>query len=39
MGGGGDEKGLRDVVVDGLYNLMKRNLYDVIEVVERGFED
>ncbi|KAK4668446.1 uncharacterized protein QC764_707380 [Podospora pseudoanserina] len=38
-GGGGDEKGLRDVAVDGLHNLMKRNPYDVIEAAERGFED
>lgn len=30
---------LRDVAVDGLYNLMKRNAYDVIEAAEEGFED
>jgi hypothetical protein len=30
---------LRDVAVDGLYNLMKRNSYDVIEAAEKGFED
>ncbi|KAJ9165516.1 ARM repeat-containing protein [Coniochaeta hoffmannii] len=30
---------LRDVAVDGLYNLMKRNPYDVIEAAEEGFED
>ncbi|KAI0166577.1 armadillo-type protein [Xylariaceae sp. FL1272] len=30
---------LRDAAVDGLYNLMKRNSYDVIEAAEPGFED
>ncbi|KAH8894902.1 ARM repeat-containing protein [Thozetella sp. PMI_491] len=30
---------LRDSAVDGLYNLMKRNPYDVIEAAEKGFED
>jgi hypothetical protein len=30
---------LRDVAVDGLYNLMKRNSYDVIDAAENGFED
>ncbi|KAK0623080.1 armadillo-type protein [Immersiella caudata] len=30
---------LRDVAVDGLYNLMKRNPYDVINAAEKGFED
>ncbi|CAJ2506869.1 Uu.00g080550.m01.CDS01 [Anthostomella pinea] len=30
---------LRDVAVDGLYNLMKRNSYDVIEAADPGFED
>lgn len=30
---------LRDVAVDGLYNLMKRNSDDVIEAAETGFED
>ncbi|KAK3302270.1 armadillo-type protein [Chaetomium strumarium] len=30
---------LRDVAVDGLHNLMKRNPYDVIEAAEKGFED
>ncbi|KAK0732813.1 armadillo-type protein [Apiosordaria backusii] len=33
------EAGLRDVAVDGLHNLMKRNPYDVIEAAEKGFED
>ncbi|KAI1344285.1 armadillo-type protein [Xylariaceae sp. FL0016] len=31
--------GLRDFAVDGLYNLMKRNSYDVIEAANPGFED
>ncbi|KAK4175608.1 armadillo-type protein [Triangularia setosa] len=35
----GDQAGLRDVAVDGLHNLMKRNPYDVIEAAEKGFED
>ncbi|KAH6624733.1 armadillo-type protein [Chaetomium sp. MPI-SDFR-AT-0129] len=30
---------LRDVAVDGLHNLMKRNPYDVIEAADTGFED
>jgi len=30
---------LRDVAVDGLYNLMKRNPYEVINAAEKGFED
>lgn len=30
---------LRDIAVDGLYNLMKRNSYDVIEAADKGFED
>ncbi|KAK3322246.1 armadillo-type protein [Apodospora peruviana] len=30
---------LRDVAVDGLYNLMKRNPDDVIKAAEQGFED
>ncbi|KAH6636413.1 armadillo-type protein [Chaetomium tenue] len=30
---------LRDVAVDGLHNLMKRNPYDVIEAADQGFED
>lgn len=30
---------LRDVAIDGLYNLMKRNSEDVIKVAEPGFED
>jgi hypothetical protein len=30
---------LRDVAVDGLYNLMKRNSYDVLEAANPGFED
>ena len=30
---------LRDVAVDGLYNLMKRNSYDVIAAADLGFED
>ncbi|KAK3938379.1 ARM repeat-containing protein [Diplogelasinospora grovesii] len=34
-----DHPMLRDAAVDGLYNLMKRNSYDVIEAAEKGFED
>lgn len=34
-----EHTGLRDVAVDGLYNLMKRNSYDVIAAAETGFED
>ncbi|KAI1654514.1 ARM repeat-containing protein [Daldinia decipiens] len=30
---------LRDVAVDGLYNLMKRNSLDVLEAANPGFED
>lgn len=30
---------LRDVAIDGLYNLMKRNPYDVISAAEPGFEE
>jgi HEAT repeat-containing protein 5 len=30
---------LRDIAIDGLYNLMKRNSEDVIKVAEPGFED
>ncbi|KAI8634633.1 armadillo-type protein [Xylariaceae sp. FL1651] len=30
---------LRDVAIDGLYNLMKRDSYDVIEAADPGFED
>ncbi|KAI2601900.1 ARM repeat-containing protein [Hypoxylon sp. NC1633] len=30
---------LRDVAVDGLYNLMKRNSGDVLEAADPGFED
>ena len=30
---------LRDVAVDGLHNLMKRNPYDVVEAANKGFED
>lgn len=30
---------LRDIAVDGLYNLMKRNTYDVIAAADDGFED
>ncbi|OTB02273.1 hypothetical protein M426DRAFT_322850 [Hypoxylon sp. CI-4A] len=30
---------LRDVAVDGLYNLMKRNSRDVLEAADPGFED
>ncbi|EAA29785.1 ARM repeat-containing protein [Neurospora crassa] len=34
-----DHAALRDVAVDSLYNLMKRNSYDVIKAAEQGFED
>ncbi|KAI1504241.1 armadillo-type protein [Biscogniauxia marginata] len=34
-----DYADLRDVAVDGLYNLMKRDSYDVIEAANPGFED
>lgn len=34
-----DHPVLRDVAVDGLYNLMKRNPGDVIRTAEKGFED
>ena len=30
---------LRDIAVDGLYNLMKRNSEDVVKAAETGFED
>lgn len=30
---------LRDIAIDGLYNLMKRNPEDVVKVAEEGFED
>lgn len=30
---------LRDIAVDGLYNLMKRNSEDVVKAAEAGFED
>lgn len=30
---------LRDIAVDGLYNLMKRNSEDVVKAAESGFED
>jgi hypothetical protein len=30
---------LRDIAIDGLYNLMKRNSEDVIKVAEPGFEE
>ncbi|KAI0378753.1 ARM repeat-containing protein [Hypomontagnella monticulosa] len=30
---------LRDVAVDGIYNLMKRNSLDVLEAADPGFED
>jgi len=36
---GSDDPVLRDVAVDGLYNLMKRNPYDVIQAANKGFED
>ena len=34
-----DHPVLRDVAVDGLYNLMKRNSEDVIRAANKGFED
>ncbi|KAI1393226.1 ARM repeat-containing protein [Hypoxylon trugodes] len=34
-----DIPGLRDVAVDGLYNLMKRDSRDVLEAANPGFED
>lgn len=34
-----DDPTLRDVAIDGLYNLMKRNPYDVIQAAEPGFEE
>lgn len=34
-----DIPSLRDVAVDGLYNLMKRDSRDVLEAAESGFED
>ncbi|SPQ22577.1 d0c8ada3-c6e9-4e92-8361-f6f47e5bd3d1 [Thermothielavioides terrestris] len=34
-----DHTVLRDVAVDGLHNLMKRNPYDVLEAADKGFED
>ena len=34
-----DDPALRDVAVDGLYNLMKRNPDEVIRAAEEGFED
>lgn len=34
-----DHHDLRDVAVDGLYNLMKRNSYDVIAAADPGLED
>jgi HEAT repeat-containing protein 5 len=30
---------LRDIAIDGLYNLMKRNSEDVVKAAEAGFED
>ncbi|KAF5871205.1 putative heat repeat protein [Botrytis fragariae] len=30
---------LRDIAIDGLYNLMKRNSEDVVKAAETGFED
>ncbi|KAL2201156.1 armadillo-type protein [Corynascus similis CBS 632.67] len=36
---GSENTALRDVAVDGLHNLMKRNPYDVIEAADKGFED
>jgi hypothetical protein len=30
---------LRDIAIDGLYNLMKRNSEDVVKAAEEGFED
>jgi HEAT repeat-containing protein 5 len=34
-----DDLELRNIAIDGLYNLMKRNSEDVIKVAEEGFED
>ncbi|KAK4232055.1 armadillo-type protein [Podospora fimiseda] len=34
-----EHKVLRDVAVDGLHNLMKRNPSDVIQAADKGFED
>jgi hypothetical protein len=34
-----DSVELRDIAIDGLYNLMKRNSEDVIKVADPGFED
>ncbi|KAK0101044.1 hypothetical protein ONS96_006274 [Cadophora gregata f. sp. sojae] len=34
-----DYPDLRDIAVDGLYNLMKRNSGDVVKAAESGFED
>lgn len=36
---GSERTVLRDVAVDGLHNLMKRNPYDVIGAADEGFED
>ena len=36
---GSEYPALKDAAVDGLYNLMKRNPYDVIQAAEQGFED
>ncbi|KAK4044717.1 Pof6 interactor protein 1 [Parachaetomium inaequale] len=36
---GSENTVLRDVAVDGLHNLMKRNPYDVIDAADKGFED
>ncbi|KAJ4304287.1 hypothetical protein N0V88_001900 [Collariella sp. IMI 366227] len=36
---GSEHTVLRDVAVDGLHNLMKRNPYDVIAAADSGFED
>lgn len=30
---------LRDIAIDGLYNLMKRNSEDVVKAADKGFED
>ncbi|RYO73604.1 hypothetical protein DL766_000495 [Monosporascus sp. MC13-8B] len=34
-----EHRDLRDVAVDSLYNLMKRNSYDVLAAADPGFED
>lgn len=34
-----DHPTLRDEAIDGLYNIMKRNPYDVIQAAEPGFEE